>query len=77
MNNGVAVVRSRKIVAMAILDRLHREVVKALATTEIKQRFADEGADPVGSTPIEFAAFFRAEAGKWADVVKRSGTKLD
>lgn len=61
----------------AILDRLHREVVKALATAEIKQRFADEGADPVGSTPAEFAAFFRAEAEKWADVAKRSGTKLD
>jgi tripartite-type tricarboxylate transporter receptor subunit TctC len=61
----------------AILDRLHREVVKALATPEVKQRFADEGADPVGSTPGEFAAFFRAEAEKWADVAKRSGTKLD
>jgi tripartite-type tricarboxylate transporter receptor subunit TctC len=61
----------------AILDRLHREVVKALATVEVKQRFADEGADPVGSTPAEFAAFFRSEAEKWADVAKRSGTKLD
>ena len=61
----------------AILDRLHREVVKALATAEVKQRFADEGADPVGSTPSEFAAFFRAETEKWADVAKRSGTKLD
>lgn len=61
----------------AILDRLHREVVKALATAEVKQRFADEGADPVGSTPSEFAAFFRAETDKWADVAKRSGTKLD
>ena len=61
----------------AILDRLHREVVKALATAEVKQRFADEGADPVGSTPSEFAAFFRSEAQKWADVAKRSGTKLD
>jgi tripartite-type tricarboxylate transporter receptor subunit TctC len=61
----------------AILDRLHREVVQALATAEVKQRFADEGADPVGSTPSEFAAFFRSEAQKWADVAKRSGTKLD
>jgi hypothetical protein len=31
----------------------------------------------VGNTPREFAAFFRAEAEKWADVAKRSGTKLD
>ena len=61
----------------AILDRLYREVVKALALPEVKQRFADEGADPVGSTPAEFAAFFKSEAEKWADVAKRSGTKLD
>ncbi len=61
----------------AILDRLYREVVKALATPEVKQRFEAEGADPVGSTPAEFAAFFRTEAEKWADVAKRSGTKLD
>jgi len=60
-----------------VLDRLHREVVKALAATDVKQRFADEGADPVGSSPAEFAAFYRVEADKWGDVVKRSGSKLD
>jgi tripartite-type tricarboxylate transporter receptor subunit TctC len=60
-----------------ILDRLHREVVKALAEPEIRQRFAAEGAEPVGSSPSEFAAFYRVEAAKWADVAKRSGTKLD
>jgi tripartite-type tricarboxylate transporter receptor subunit TctC len=61
----------------AILDRLHREVVKVLGTSELKQRFEAEGADPVGSNPVEFAAFFRAEAAKWTDVAKKSGTKLD
>lgn len=61
----------------AILDRLYRDVTKALATAEVKQRFEAEGADPVGNTPKEFAAYFRAEAAKWADVTKRSGTKLD
>jgi tripartite-type tricarboxylate transporter receptor subunit TctC len=58
-----------------VLDRLQREVVKALADPEVKQRFADEGATPAGNTPAEFAAFFRAEADKWNDVVKRSGAK--
>ena len=61
----------------AILDRLHREVAKAVHLPDVKQRFEAEGADPVGSTPAEFAAFYRAEAEKWADVAKRSGTKLD
>ena len=61
----------------AILDRLHREVAKAVAAPEVRQRIEAEGAVPVGNTPREFAAFFRAEAEKWADVAKRSGTKLD
>jgi tripartite-type tricarboxylate transporter receptor subunit TctC len=61
----------------AIVDRLHRETVTALANADVKQRFADEGADPVGSSPAEFAAFFRSEADKWGDVARRSGTRLD
>ena len=60
-----------------VLDRLHREVAKAVHLPDVKQRFEAEGATPVGSSPSEFASFFRAEAEKWADVAKRSGTKLD
>jgi tripartite-type tricarboxylate transporter receptor subunit TctC len=61
----------------AILDRLHREIAKAVTVPEVKQRIEAEGATPVGNTPAEFTAFFRTEAEKWADVAKRSGTKLD
>jgi tripartite-type tricarboxylate transporter receptor subunit TctC len=61
----------------AIIDKLHRETVAALGNGEVKQRLADEGAEPVGSNPAEFAAFFRSEATKWGDVARRSGTKLD
>jgi len=61
----------------AILDRLYRETVKAVAMPEVKERFAAEGADPVGSSPSEFSAFFKAEAKKWSEVATKSGTKLD
>ena len=61
----------------AILDRLHREVAKAVHLPDVKQRFEAEGATPAGTTPSEFAAFYRSEADKWADVAKRSGTRLD
>ena len=61
----------------AILDRLYRETSKAVVVPEVRQRFEAEGADPVGSTPSDFTAFFRIEAEKWADVARRSGTKLD
>lgn len=61
----------------AILDRLHREVAKAVHLPDVRQRIEAEGATPSGSSPSEFAAFYRTEAEKWADVAKRSGTKLD
>jgi tripartite-type tricarboxylate transporter receptor subunit TctC len=61
----------------AILDRLQREIAKAVTVPEVKQRIEAEGATPVGNTPAEFAAFFRSEAQKWADVARKSGTKLD
>ncbi len=60
-----------------ILDRLHRDVVRALGEPDVRQRLESEGAVAVGNTPAEFAAFFRVEAAKWADVAKRSGTTLD
>jgi tripartite-type tricarboxylate transporter receptor subunit TctC len=61
----------------AILDRLHREVAKTVHLPDVVQRFEAEGATPAGTSPAEFTAFFRSEAEKWADVAKRSGTKLD
>lgn len=60
-----------------IIERLHQEVAKAVHLPDVKERFEAEGATPAGTSPAEFAAFYRAEAAKWADVAKRSGTRLD
>lgn len=60
-----------------VLDRLYREISKAVHLPDVRQRFEAEGATPSGSTPAEFAAFFRGETAKWVDVAKRSGTRLD
>ncbi len=60
-----------------VIDRIHREVAKAVHLPDVKQRFEAEGATPSGSSPSEFTAFFQTEAAKWADVAKRSGTRLD
>jgi tripartite-type tricarboxylate transporter receptor subunit TctC len=60
-----------------IVDRLHREIVKALQMPDMKDRFTGEGAEIVGNSPKEFATFFEAEIKKWADVVRQSGTKLE
>jgi tripartite-type tricarboxylate transporter receptor subunit TctC len=60
-----------------IVDRLHRELVQALDTSEVKAYMASAGIEIVGSTPAEFGAFFRAERDLWAKVVKETGAKID
>ena len=57
----------------AIVTRLHGEIVKVLSQADVKQHLSKDGAEPVGSTPEEFAAFIKAETAKWAKVVKDAG----
>lgn len=59
----------------AITAKLQAEVVKAMNTADLKARLATDGNDFVGSTPDAFAAYMRAEVGKWARVIKASGTR--
>ena len=60
-----------------IQDKLYKEWVAAVKSPDVVQRIRAEGAEPSGNTPAEFNAFFRAEAAKWADVAKKSGTTVD
>ena len=61
----------------AVITRIHVDVAKALAASEMKERLATEGAEVVGSTPTAFAAFFRSEVKKWSEVVQRSGMNFE
>jgi tripartite-type tricarboxylate transporter receptor subunit TctC len=60
-----------------VLDRLHSEIVKAMATIELKALFTRLGAEPGGNSPQEFAAFIERERAKYARIVKLSGAKVD
>ncbi|MCC7483323.1 MAG: tripartite tricarboxylate transporter substrate binding protein [Hyphomicrobiales bacterium] len=61
----------------AIVDRLHAAIVKALASAELQQRFALEGAEMGGMPPAEFTRFIRAEAAKWKRVVRESNIRVE
>jgi len=58
-----------------VIARLHKEVVAILRMPEIRERFAKDGAEVVASSPEEFDAYIRAEAIKWAKVVRSAGIK--
>jgi tripartite-type tricarboxylate transporter receptor subunit TctC len=60
-----------------IVTRLNDALVKVLHKPEIRSQFATLGADVVGSTPEEFAAFVRRDMAQYAKIVKLSGAKVD
>jgi len=60
-----------------IVDRLHEGFVKALAQPDVREKMLALGAEPVGNTPGQFAAYVKSEAEKYARVVKASGARVD
>ena len=60
-----------------IVRKLQQSFARTLALPEVRARLADNGAEPVGSTPEEFSKFLRAESDKWARVIKTAGVKAE
>ena len=56
-----------------ITGRLQAEIAKYLLSPATKATLARLGADPVASTPEEFAAFIRSESQKWSRVIRQAG----
>ncbi|MGH8662169.1 MAG: Bug family tripartite tricarboxylate transporter substrate binding protein [Burkholderiales bacterium] len=60
-----------------IIARLQAETVKVLREPGVKEKIAFAGADTVGNTSEEFAAFIRNERAKYARIVKEANIKID
>jgi tripartite-type tricarboxylate transporter receptor subunit TctC len=58
-----------------IIDRLNREIVKALGTPEVKDLLNKQGLEAAPGTPAELAAFMKREYDTWGTVVKQAGIK--
>ena len=56
-----------------IIQKVQRETARVLALPEMRERLGALGAEPVGSSAAEFAAFLRAEADKWSRVTRDAG----
>lgn len=59
-----------------VVNRLQSEVARHLLSPELKETMTRQGAEPVGSTPEQFAAFIKSEAQKWSQVIKRAGLEF-
>jgi tripartite-type tricarboxylate transporter receptor subunit TctC len=61
----------------AVIARLNRELNAALATEDVKQRLATEGAEALPGTPEAYAADVDADEKKWSGLVKKLGIKVE
>ena len=60
-----------------IITKLNREVLRALASPDIKERLANQGMETIGGTPEEFVAYNRREMQKWSKVIRERGIKVE
>ena len=60
-----------------IIDKLNAAANKALGSTEMKAKLAEDGSTPLGGTPQQFADYIKSEHAKWGAAVREAGIKLD
>jgi tripartite-type tricarboxylate transporter receptor subunit TctC len=56
-----------------VVSRLNQKMVELLRTQHARDWFAEQGGEPMGETPQEFAAFIKAEHAKWGTIVREAG----
>jgi len=61
----------------AIVERMNHEMNAALKSADVRKKLNDNGLEPVGGTPEDFANLMRSEAAKCAPVIKRTGATVD
>jgi tripartite-type tricarboxylate transporter receptor subunit TctC len=60
-----------------IITKLNQEVRKVLLDQDLREQLSRDGIETAGNSPVELAAFVRAEIARWAKIVRDSGAKLD
>ena len=59
------------------MQKLAQEISAVTQLADVRQRLLDFGAQPVDSGPAAFADFLNAEAGRWGDVVRATGERVN
>jgi tripartite-type tricarboxylate transporter receptor subunit TctC len=61
----------------AIINRLNREIVRALNQGDVKERLFNTGVEVVASTPAQLAATMKSEMAKYGKVIKDAGIRVE
>lgn len=60
-----------------VIEYVRNEVVKALASPDVKERLAAQGAEPSGITPEEFGTILKEDTKRWTEAIRASGIKAE
>ncbi len=60
-----------------VIAKLNREITRALAAPDVKEKLFNQGIETVGGTPEEFIAYNKAESAKWGKVIREQGIKIE
>ena len=60
-----------------IVDRVNREVVKALGTADVREKLRAQGIEPLGGTPEELVSHQKHEIAKWGKVIREQNIKFE
>ena len=60
-----------------VINTLNQAINRSMASAEVREQLASDGAEPLVSTPNEFRTLIQSEIKKWAAVVKASGARVD
>ncbi|PVE23892.1 tripartite tricarboxylate transporter substrate binding protein [Microvirga sp. KLBC 81] len=60
-----------------IADKIRKATVETITAGVVRERLENEGAEPIGNSPEEFAAMMKAESARWAEIVKKANISID
>ncbi len=60
-----------------VIDRMNREILKAMAIPELRDKLIAQGTDPVNSNQSAFSAFMKSESAKWGRVIQKANIKAE
>ncbi len=61
----------------AIAEKIRNATIETIKAGVVRERLENEGADPIGNTPEEFAAMMKSESARWADIIKKASISLE
>jgi tripartite-type tricarboxylate transporter receptor subunit TctC len=61
----------------SVISKLHGEIARILQLPDVRESFVNQGFEPVGNTPAEFAAYISAEIAKWAKLIRDAGIRAE